>query len=347
MLELLNKKCFWELIFGELKEVNPKVFAKKDLSVKISKSSIQITSNKHNHKFDTNSLPVYVQILHDKLHQLNSLGYHRVAIAGGSGLIGRFLTKAFKTIGWETVVISRSRDKGVFSDYSSTLEVNLNDFDIVFNLCGTSVLKLALKPWKLKEIRDSRIKPTKFLASVTPSHVLLINASAIGKYNAEGEVYENTQNSTENEITRLVSEWEAASLAHPNSVQLRFANVISRDSPLILYSKIFNFLPLKIFVSSKAIFNWLAVEDILDGIFEILNRGIRGPINMYSGSVDWISFQRTLLPALGIKLFIPEKVIKFINPILSDLIFTRFTVRSMYYVKNTNLSKYLEIIQCK
>lgn len=344
MAEIIKSRRFWDIFFEDLLEIQPNIFANKNLKISISDSYVQIEHNGKNLKFDEQSLPGYIGCVYPRIKKLRKLGPLKVAIAGGSGQIGQFLSKCFGSLGWKVAIISRSRRKGVYSDYSEVLETNLGDYHMVINLCGISILKLAFMPWKINEILNSRVNPTRFLASRTPHSAILLNASAIGFYKGEGEVDEKSNHLNSSRIPSIVKAWEEASKIHQNSVQLRFGNVISKNNEIFKLIRLANILPFKIFVKSKSYVNWLGLEKILEIIELVLSQNIRGPINVVSGNCDWVSFQKALQPSSKPTIWLKDSLLKFLNPVFAELIFTNFKVKSIYYSPDQNIKDYLDLL---
>ncbi len=122
-------------------------------------------------------------------------GSMKVVIAGGSGWIGRDVSRALIRDGHRVVVLSRSgapsripgvETRGWLAPEASGWENELADADAVINLCGEGV---ADGPWtasRRRRLVDSRLDPTKLLvdalARAEKRRRVLINASAVGYY---------------------------------------------------------------------------------------------------------------------------------------------------------------------
>ena len=155
----------------------------------------------------------------------------RVIIAGGTGLIGRQLTKELAKQGYEVIILSRNPDKvisvpkgvevvawdGISSQGWGDL---VNEVQAVVNLSGESVSGGGLFPTRLteerkKRIRDSRILSGKALveaieaAGVKPK--VFIQSSAIGYYGFHEDEKLNEDSPPGDDFFAEWREWEKVS----------------------------------------------------------------------------------------------------------------------------------------
>jgi hypothetical protein len=149
----------------------------------------------------------------------------RVAIAGGTGFLGRALSASLAADGHEVVVLRRGSTQGV------------DGADGLVNLSGESI---AGKRWTAAQkarIRDSRVETTRALADAVvhakrpPS--VFVSGSAVGYYGAHGDemVTEDTPPGS-GFLAGVCVEWEkaaAAASAVTRVVYARTGIVLERD----------------------------------------------------------------------------------------------------------------------
>jgi uncharacterized protein (TIGR01777 family) len=151
----------------------------------------------------------------------------RVVITGGSGLIGRELTRDLASSGVEVVVLSRSPEsveglpagavaKGWDAESAQALVERIEDADAVVNLAGENIGGGRWTAARKRAIRDSRVRVTEAVAEALrltgrrPS--VLIQASAVGFYGAAGDELLTEQAPAGNDFLATVCrEWEQAS----------------------------------------------------------------------------------------------------------------------------------------
>jgi uncharacterized protein (TIGR01777 family) len=155
----------------------------------------------------------------------------RVIIAGGTGLIGRALTKDLTKHGYEVLILSRKPEKvigvpggvdvvpwdGISSQGWGDL---VNDSLAVINLSGESIAGEGFLPSRLTEdrkqrIRESRIRSGKALlgavegADVKPQ--VFVQSSAVGYYGFHGEEKLNEDSPPGDDFFAEWKDWEKVS----------------------------------------------------------------------------------------------------------------------------------------
>jgi len=166
-------------------------------------------------------------------------------MAGGSGFIGRALTREFLRRGYEITVLSRSprpREKGVrevaWDGQNAGGWVSaLDGADAVLNLAGKSVA-CPHTPENLRAITDSRVNSVKTIAGAleriqTPPRVW-VQASAVGFYGDTGDtICDETGTVGHDTLANVCRQWEAnfAAVTMPQTrkVALRIGFVLGRD----------------------------------------------------------------------------------------------------------------------
>ena len=148
----------------------------------------------------------------------------KILITGGTGFIGRALTKSLLNQAHEVSVLSRnpaSVEKLFGHRVHSVNHFRQIDaetaFDVIINLAGAPIFGARWTQQRKKIIRDSRIGLTEALLSaidrMTVKPKLLISGSAIGYYGDQGDGILTERSSPRVDFSHtLCADWEAAAL---------------------------------------------------------------------------------------------------------------------------------------
>ena len=220
----------------------------------------------------------------------------RVAIAGGSGLIGTELVGALRARGDEAVALPRF----------GTAPWSVEGADAVVNLAGASVAAKRWTPAYKKEIEDSRVLSTRALVDAIRAAKrkprVLVNASAVGYYGGRGdEVLDENAAPGSDFLANLSRQWEAEAQRAPvRAVQVRTGIVLSAKGGAL--EKMLP--PFKAFVggpigSGKQWFPWIHVADEVAAILWCIDHEVTGPMNLAApGIVTMKEFAKALGHAL-------------------------------------------------
>ena len=167
----------------------------------------------------------------------------RVVIAGGSGFIGRHLSRRFIAAGYEVVVLSRSASalpgaRGVHWDGKTVgpWAEELDGAQAVINLTGRNI-NCRHTAGNMREILESRVHSVHALAGAlsqtgTPPPVF-VQTSAVGIYGDAGDrICDESAPHGTDEIARTCQQWEnalAAVTAPVRKVILRLGVVLGPD----------------------------------------------------------------------------------------------------------------------
>ncbi|WP_337102817.1 TIGR01777 family oxidoreductase [Paenibacillus sp. YIM B09110] len=224
----------------------------------------------------------------------------RVAIAGGTGFIGKALTKALLARSDEVVIITRTvsgnesfngspqTSRYVTWDQIAQQPSLLEGIDAIVNLSGESINQRWTAAAK-QRILQSRLTAAARIAALYDSLAhkpkVVINASGISAYgmSLDGEFDENSPIHVTDFLSGVVKEWELAadSIAAERLVKLRVGLVIDRKEgafPLMA-------LPYKLFGGGrigcgKQWLSWIHVDDIVQlMLFCLDNDSISGAVN--------------------------------------------------------------------
>ena len=143
----------------------------------------------------------------------------RILIAGGSGLIGNALSKAFRSEGHDVFILSRSHRQVPnyirWSVQEKTIQSDF-DFDVVINLTGAGIVDRAWTSSYRQEIIKSRTESIKTLDKYFSSRQnkpdIYINASAIGIYghHADFKFRESDLAKSDDFMVDVCRQWEDA-----------------------------------------------------------------------------------------------------------------------------------------
>ncbi len=223
----------------------------------------------------------------------------KIAITGGTGFLGKELTRLFHTSGHVVYILTRSpRESTPNTKYVQWLtegaapERQLEGIDAIINLAGSSINDGRWSEQQKREIYNSRMEATeevlRIIDKLTYKPQTLINASAIGIYPAsESATY--TETSTERGsdfLARTVIHWEKlADHAKVHGVRVaygRFGILLGKNAgalPLMA-------LPYKLFVggtvgSGRQWVSWVHVSDVARAIqFALQTTELEGPFNV-------------------------------------------------------------------
>jgi uncharacterized protein len=227
----------------------------------------------------------------------------KIVIAGGSGFIGKKLTKVLVQNGHQILILTRNErpSEGNISYVKwlgdgTSPESEIGEADAFINLAGVSINDGRWSISHQKRIYDSRMQATNELVRIIeklpkkPS--VLINASAIGIY-PPSETTRYTEASIERAndfLAKTVSDWEhkagKVEAYQIRPVFMRFGVVLGEEEgalPLMA-------LPYKLFVggtvgSGEQWVSWIHIQDVVRAIdFVITNERVHGPVNVTSPS---------------------------------------------------------------
>ncbi|WP_042351755.1 TIGR01777 family oxidoreductase [Bacillus massiliigorillae] len=227
----------------------------------------------------------------------------KVAIAGGSGFVGKAITKELLANNHDIYILTRDKSrmkhhqKITYIQWLNTgdnPESELNGVDVIINLAGESLNSGRWTASRKKSILESRLQATteikRIINSMTTKPHTLLNASAIGYYGTS-----DTNVFTEEDIisptdflSDTVHQWEQQAMQVETYgvriVCMRFGVILGKEDgalPRML-------LPYKLFVggtvgSGKQWLSWIHIKDVVKAaLFCINNTLIHGAVNFTS-----------------------------------------------------------------
>ena len=221
----------------------------------------------------------------------------KIAVSGGTGLVGSDLIKSLKLAGHSTLTLSR-RSEGVGSilwDPSKgvTPSEALEGIDAVVHLAGENIAGSRWTAAVKERIRSSRVDGTrnlvKSLALLKSPPKTLVCASAIGFYGHRGEERLNESSPAgSGYLADVCKAWEAEALEAEKSgirvVRLRIGVVLSKKGGALAKM----LLPFKLGVggvigSGKQYWSWIGLNDLVRIIsFCVENETVSGAVNAVS-----------------------------------------------------------------
>lgn len=220
----------------------------------------------------------------------------KVLISGGSGLIGRHLTRFLLQNGYEVAWLSRSvkpqKEVKIFKWDVDAAYVDPEAIiwaDVLIHLAGESI---AGKRWTTKrkqEIIESRTKSTELLISAMQQHnhhiEQVVAASAIGFYGETGvTAVDETHAAGNGFLSDSVLQWEKAtakfSALGVNLITLRIGIVLAENGGAlkeIVQTKSLRVLP--VMGSGKQIYAWIHIQDVAQIMLYCLQQKLSGVYN--------------------------------------------------------------------
>jgi uncharacterized protein (TIGR01777 family) len=220
-----------------------------------------------------------------------------ILIAGASGFVGQYLSRAMIAQGhrvtglgtsrthpmekendWFTWVCADTTTQGDWQDHVSTA-------DVIINLAGRSIFKPWTKSYK-QAIRDSRILTTQNLVNALPDawQGHLISTSAVGYYGDRGEtVLTEADPGGQDFLAQVCKEWEAQALKAEDKgakvCLMRFGVVLGHGGALDVMGRAFKFFMGGPLGSGNHWFPWIHIQDIARAVDFILAKGLDGAFN--------------------------------------------------------------------
>jgi uncharacterized protein len=224
----------------------------------------------------------------------------KIAIAGGTGFVGKALTSYLEKQGHDVYILTRkarpsTNDRIHYIEWltpESQLEKYVSSLDAFINLAGESINSGRWTEKRKKRIMNSRLSATKavleFITKLEHKPEVFINASAIGIYGTSwNEIFTESSTKIGNDfLARTVIAWEEeakkAEQLGVRTVLARFGIILGKEEGAL--SRIV--LPYKLFIggtvgSGDQWLSWIHLKDVVRSIEFILNnKNISGAVNI-------------------------------------------------------------------
>lgn len=248
-------------------------------------------------------------------------GEMKIAIAGGTGLIGKALTNYLLKSGHEVIILTRQKQApsstgslrylSWLNRESSSLVEELTDVEAFINLAG-STINTRWRDKGKENIVESRIHVVeelyRLIRDLPTKPKVFINASAVGFYGtSEEKIFtESSIKPGTDFLAETVVKWESAvrkiEESDVRTVFCRFGVVLDSNGgalPRIV-------LPYRLYIggtigTGRQWLSWIHLEDVVRGIlFVIENRDVSGPVNFTAPEpVQMHEFGKTLAAVLN------------------------------------------------
>ncbi|OZI10830.1 TIGR01777 family protein [Bacillaceae bacterium SAS-127] len=225
----------------------------------------------------------------------------KVAIAGGTGFVGKALTAELLKNGYDVYILTRNTNGKINTEHKkyvkwmtadATLEHDLQDVKVFINLAGESLNSGRWTKERKQRILDSRISSTtemiRIMKQLPNKPDVFVNASAIGYYPIS-----TTETFTEAAkavgtgfLAHTVKLWEETAYQAEEigirTVLTRFGVILGKEDGALPRMA----LPYQLFAggkigSGKQWMSWIHITDVARAIlFAIENKDIHGPINV-------------------------------------------------------------------
>ena len=251
----------------------------------------------------------------------------KVAISGGTGLVGQALTKALRDRGDEVVLLSRSAKSstnGVVHSQWDPSKGKLNEellstCDSLVNLAGAPIAQRWTSRNK-QVILDSRVDSTKLLVDflLKEEHKIetFVSGSAIGFYPDGENLWQEDDQAGSHFMSQVVQAWEeAANPAFPNIKGgiVRIGVVLSSEGgALERMLPVFKMGIGSALGSGKQWMSWIHIDDLVGILLEMIDGKLSGTFNAVAPTPERnAQFSEHLAKSLG-KGFWAPKVPSFI-----------------------------------
>ena len=229
----------------------------------------------------------------------------KIAIAGGSGFIGKKLTNHLVSLGHSIYILTRDASNKPVKPNVTYIEwlaggadpaKSIGQVDAIVNLAGESIGEGRWTPERKKKILQSRIQSTRSVVqlikelSIKPQ--VLVNASAIGFYGHSftHTFTEESEPVEDHFLSHVVQNWEkeaeAASVYGVRVTYCRLGVVLdSNEGALARMLLPFRFYAGGPLGSGEQWMSWIHIDDVVQMFtFAIEHHEIKGPFNVTSPS---------------------------------------------------------------
>jgi hypothetical protein len=246
-----------------------------------------------------------------------------ILISGGSGFLGRALTKSFISDGHKVSILTRGADM-VAGAHTIQWDARttsgwghaVNDMDAIIHLAGTS---LSTFPWTAatqRSFRDSRVLSGRALmdaiSQATRRPQILVQASGINYYGASGDTADESAPPGNDFLAQLSVDWENATQPVEElgvrRIVIRTSVVIAKDGGMFPLMA----LPIKLFAGGpmgdgKFAVPWIHVDDWVGAARHLVaDENARGAYNLVAPSpTSNAEFNRALAQALHRPYWLP------------------------------------------
>ncbi len=263
----------------------------------------------------------------------------KVFITGGTGFIGKNLSKRLVDQGYFVTVLTRSvprEDRVPSVSYiggnpfeKGVWQEEIARQDVIINLAGASIFSRWSEQQK-KVIRDSRILSTRNIVEAIPEdnnkECVLLNASAVGYYGfSDYTVFNEEAKGGDDFLAQIAKDWEVEALGAVEKgvrvVLCRLGVVLGKNGGAFVKMKpAFKMGLGSPLGSGKQWFPWIHIDDLIAiFLFLIEQKDISGPVNCTAPNpVTNMELSKSLGRALKRPVFMPSVPSFLINNLLGE-----------------------------
>ena len=249
-----------------------------------------------------------------------------ILISGGTGLVGKALTKRLINEGHEVRILSRSpKSTDKIKSFYWNVEKNeidekaFDDVEHIIHLAGSGIADKRWTDHRKQDIIDSRVNSMKLISNVVSKNNIqlksFVGASAIGIYGmtTSSKIFSESDKGGDDFLTQSCAQWENSyqeiqSLSNKTCI-IRIGVVLSKDGGALK-----RLLPLfqlglgSIVGSGKQYMPWIHINDLVSVFYEALfNPNYNGIYNAVSAEETTNqSFSKQLAKSLSKPFFLPK-----------------------------------------
>jgi uncharacterized protein len=223
-----------------------------------------------------------------------------VLITGGTGLVGKSLTKLLVTKGYKVIILSRKKKEGDGFVTYAAWDINKQQIDVeallkadyIIHLAGAGVMDKKWTATYKKEIVDSRVKSSELLINTLKNNThkvkAIVSSSAIGYY-GEDKIYnyffKETDKADNSFLGNTCKLWEdsidAANTLGIRVAKLRTGIVLSASGGAFAeFVKPLKFRLAAILGNGKQMISWIHIDDLCNQfLYALQNEKINGAYN--------------------------------------------------------------------
>jgi uncharacterized protein len=260
----------------------------------------------------------------------------KVLITGGSGLIGKALTKRLLSEGHQVNILTRritnnSAAKEFLWDSQSIDSKAFEDVEVLVHLAGAGIADKKWTSERKQEIIDSRVKSLELIGEkyLGSSLKAIIGGSAIGYYGGDSGETQNDENSPHGNdfMAECCVKWEKAEEDFAKKLNLRLVKVrtgVVLDAEEGALPQIT--MPIKYYAgtalgSGKQWMSWIHIDDIVEIFYQsIVNENTKGTINgVAPNPVRNQDFTKLAAEVMKKKLILPNAPAFILKMILGEM----------------------------
>lgn len=257
-----------------------------------------------------------------------------ILIAGGSGMIGKALTRKWRTAGHRVRILTRKESDPHKKSYhwdpveGTYDKAALDEVTVIVNLAGSGIADRRWTPKRKQQLLDSRVGTTEFLwemAKDLPTLEQFITASGVNCYGYDKpeRKHPETDPFGDDTLSEIVRRWEAAAGKFEEKCvvsKVRTSMVLAKDDGALgTITK-----PIRLFVGSpigngKQLSPWIHLKD-LAGIYNhlMVNR-IGGAFNANAGNSSNQELTKAIAGVLHKPLWMPNVPGKLLEFFLGEM----------------------------